>query len=303
MRDPVKGQTVIDRKLGTFFPNVAYSKKFGVSVFFVAYAKRISRPSYNDLASFVVYTSPNSIESGNPFLLPTVTHNLKLGYSYKGYAFSVLLSRDEHPIAGYQLAISPDGDLIDVRPENLVYQNNLMLEAILPFKVTDWWSMNYNFSAGWRHFKEDFTLLPAEKSYFGCSVNASQQFRLPAAFMMELSGWYNGPSYNGTKKVDGFGAVNGGIKKELPNNGGTLQLSVQDIFRTMHVASRYGTLTTEAFDVKSHVVFTAESGKAQIFKLTYSRSFGGGGAGDRRGGGAGGRRGGGAADERERVRK
>ena len=122
-----------------------------------------------------------------------------------------------------------------------------------------------------------------------------EQFKLPKDFMLELSAWYNGPSYVGTKKTDGFGAVNAGIKKDFPNNGGTLQLSVADIFKTVNITSRYGTLTREAFDVKSHVVFTAESGKAQIFKLTYSKSFGGGSSRNRRSSGS--------DDERDRVRK
>ena len=68
--------------------------------------------------------------------------------------------------------------------------------------------------------------------------------------------------------------MNAGIKKELRNNGGTFQLSVQDVFRTLNFTSYYGTLTEEAFSVKSHVVYSAESAKSQIIKLTYSRSFG-----------------------------
>jgi hypothetical protein len=218
-----------------------------------------------------------------------------VGYNYRNYAFSVLLSRDDHPIAGYQLSVSPDGDLIDLRPENLVYQNNITFQTNLPFKINNWWNMNYSFAGGWRQFKLDFTEQPAEKTYFGYSANFSQSFRLPKEFMLEISGWYNGPAYNGTKKADGFGALNAGVKKELKNNAGTLQLTVQDIFRTVNITSRYGTLTKEAFDVKSHVVFTAESGKAQIIKLTYSRSFGGGNMKRQRDNGS--------QDERERVRK
>lgn len=298
MVDLIKGWEVVGRKLGSLFPNLFFSKKFNErSEIIFSYTKRISRPSYNDLASFVVYTSPNSVESGNPFLKPTITHNLKVGYNYRNYAFSVLLSRDDRPIAGYQLSVSPDGDLIDLRPENLVYQNNITFQTYLPFKINSWWNMNYSFAGGWRQFKLDFTGQPVEKTYFGYSANFSQSFRLPKEFMLEFSGWYNGPVYNGTKKADGFGALNAGLKKELKNNAGTLQLTIQDIFKTVNITSRYGTLTKEAFDVKSHVVFTAESGKAQIIRLTYTRSFGGSKGGAGRAGNAG------SKDEQERIRK
>ena len=201
MVDPDKQQVVADRRLGVLFPDLFLSKKLNDhSDLYLSWTKRISRPSYNDLASFVTYASPNSVESGNPLLRPTITNNWKVGYNIHGYSFSVLLSRDDYPIAGYQLTVSPGGDLIDLSPQNLVYQNNLTFQASLPWKVSNCWNMNYGFVGGWRQFKEDYTVQPAGKTYFGYSVNFSESFKLPRNFSLELSGWYNASSYDGTKK-------------------------------------------------------------------------------------------------------
>lgn len=298
MDDPGKKQPITHRKLGKLFPSVFFSWKLNEnSDLQFSYTQRISRPSYNDLASFVVYTSPNSIESGNPLLKPTITNNLKAGYNYRGYIFSVLFSRDDHPIARYQVTKSPEGDLVNLSPQNLIYQHNLTFQTSLPWKVNDWWNMSYSFAGGWRQFKEDFTVTPAKKTYFGFSANFSESFKFPRNFSLEISGWYNGSSYNGTKKVDGFGALNAGIKKELKNNGGTFQLSVPDIFRTVSVTSYYGTLAEEAFDIKSHVVFRTESARSPVIKLTYSRSFGNSTIKSQRKQDAG------SNEERERIKK
>lgn len=65
-----------------------------------------------------------------------------------------------------------------------------------------------------------------------------------------------------------------GIKKELKNNRGTVQATVSDLLRTMHINSYYGAVTEEAFSVKNHVHFSTESSRMPVIKVTYSKSFG-----------------------------
>jgi len=295
MDNPEKQQLITERKLGKLFPAIFLSRKTGErSELQLSYTTRISRPSYNDLASYVIYTGPTSIETGNPLLKPTITNNLKLGYVYRGYSFSVQLSRDDHPIVRYQIATSADGVLMASTPENLVYQNSLLLQASLPIKITDWWSMNYTLTGGWRSYRENFTPEPLDKTWFGYSGNFSESFRLPRSFFLEVSGWYNSRIYDGSKKVDGFGALNAGIKKELKNNGGSLQLYMTDILRTTTIVNYYGTLTNEAFSLKSRVPFRPESSRSQVIRISYSRSIGGGSQGKRKIG---------SQEERDRVRE
>ena len=113
MDDPKSGQSLVDRKLGVLFPSILFSKKLNEnSELQLSYTKRISRPSYNDLASYVGYSDPTAVYTGNPFLKPTITNNIKLGYIYHDYSFSLLFSRDDHPITRYQLGQGPSKDLL-----------------------------------------------------------------------------------------------------------------------------------------------------------------------------------------------
>jgi len=271
------GAGIVHRKLSSFFPSVFFSKKIADnSELQLSYTKRISRPSYKDLASYVGYSDPTAVYTGNPFLQPTITNNLKLGYNYKNYSFSLLFSRDDNAIARYQLTESPARDILYISPQNLDWQNNITLQTSLPFTINSWWSMNYSFAGGLRQYKVGYTKNTFEKNWFGYSLNFSQAFKLPKNFSAEISGWYNNSTYNGTQMVEGFGILNAGIKKKLKKNGGSFQLTVSDILKDQRYKVHYGTLTEEAFSIKSYVSVNTESTMFPIIKLTYSRSFGGG---------------------------
>jgi hypothetical protein len=275
MKDQQSGKITVDRSFGAIFPNLLFSRKLaGSSEMQLSYTKRISRPTYNDLASFVGYIDPVALFTGNPYLLPTITHNVKLGYVHKQFSLSILMSRDEHPIVGTQLTESPNGDLMYVSPQNMRYRNSVTLQANFPWKVTGWWNMNYSLVGGWKQFREDYTRQSLVKPYWGYSVNFTQNFLLPRGFTAELSGWYNAPAYEGTILVERLWALNAGVKKELKNNGGVLQLSMSDIFRAMQVRIKFGTVTREAFSTVSDAAINTESRTFPIVRLSYSRSFG-----------------------------
>jgi iron complex outermembrane receptor protein len=263
------------RSFGVWFPNIIVSSKLDNSAEWVfSYAKRISRPSYSDLASYITYNGPSSVNTGNPQLLPTITHNLKLGYTHHGYTFAALWSRDNNPIARYQIVYTADKKQMAVSPQNMIYQNNLIFQANLPIPLTSWWTTNYNMNGGWHRFELDYTPKAIDKKYFSYNMTTSQLFKLPGRYAIEISGYYNSAFYNGSKKVDGYGAINAGVKKVFKNNNGSLQLSVSDLLRSTVVRSYFGALTTEAFDLKSQVDFHPESSQYRIFKLTYSKTFG-----------------------------
>jgi hypothetical protein len=292
-----KGVGDIDRRLGTLFPNISFSRKTaGRSELQLSFTRRIGRPTYNDLASFVGYIDPIAIFTGNPLLRPTITSNIKVGYNIGDFTFSILASRDDHPISGGQLTESPAHDVMYVSPQNLVYRNSLTFQATLPWKVNDWWSMSYSLTGGWRKFKETYTPMPAEKSYYSYSVNFSQNFKLPGNFSAELSGWWNSPTWWGTVRAEGFGTIDAGAKKELKHNAGTLQLSAADVFRIMQIRMHYGALTREAFATDSRIQYNPESRIFPILRLTYTRSFGTQGKTQRKAGAS-------SQDEQDRIRK
>lgn len=273
MTDTRTDATVVDRKQGFLFPNVSLSKRMtNQSDLFLSYSRRISRPTYQDLASFVRYSDPSAVYTGNPLLKPGLADNMKLGYSRTGYSLNLLLSRDQHPIVRYQLTEGPLRNLLYVGPQNLAWQKSAMLQFTASQKITDSWSMTYDLSGGVRGFRATHTRIPVEKTYFFYSFNTTQTWKLPRKMTAELSAWLNSTSYNGTIRVGPMGGANLGFKKELP--GSSLQLTVTDLLRNLHIDTYYGTVIEEAFSIRNHVSIDTESRMFPIVKLTWSRSFG-----------------------------
>jgi len=273
IKDEVSGQRIVNRAGGKLFPNIFFSHKINDrEELQVSYTERISRPAYNDLASFIIYDGPTSSNAGNPLLRATTSSNIKVGYVRKGYSVALVHTRENSPIVRYQITAGSSGNIVS--PQNLLYLRSSTLEALVPVRVNQWWQMQFTLSGGFRHFKENYTELPAEKTYFAYTLNGTQTFHLPQGYGIELSGYFNSLYYNGTRKTNGYGALNMGFKKELRNDHGTLQLSISDVFSSLRVTSYFGMLTKEAFSLKSRVLGIGESGRSPVIKLSYVRSFG-----------------------------
>ena len=82
---------------GDWFPSVALSAMFGKVGLQLGYSADIRRPSYNQLRSNINYDNRYTYEGGNPFLVPTKSHNVNFAASYKWLMFS----------AGYSHIIDP----------------------------------------------------------------------------------------------------------------------------------------------------------------------------------------------------
>ncbi|SDL51666.1 Outer membrane receptor proteins, mostly Fe transport [Catalinimonas alkaloidigena] len=263
------------RRQHNLFPSLLLSHQLAdASRLNLSYTKRISRPTYNDLASYLVYTDPVSVFTGNPLLRPVITHALTLGVQVRGYAVSLGYSYDDRPIAQYQMTRNAEGTLMYVSPQNLAYQHNLTLQATLPLQLTPWWSATHTLIGSGRQFQLAHTEQPAQKIYGTFSFNGSHTFLLPARFALELSGWYHAAQYNGSVRVDGMGQMNAGLKKELGERGGTLQLTVTDLFKTLRITSYFGRVTEEVFSLQSEVYSRTESSLSRIFRLSYAYTFG-----------------------------
>ncbi|AUP80935.1 TonB-dependent receptor domain-containing protein [Flavivirga eckloniae] len=264
----------LNRSFGKLFPSLFITHSFSdVTALNFAYNKRITRPNYSDLASFLIYNSPTSVFSGNPQLLPALSDNISISYSNKSFSISLLASNEKNPIARFQVTRNSQSNVAVIAPVNLEYQRNIDIQANIPIRFTHWWSMNFNGTFGVREFKLLHTDEKITHDYFHYNFNGSQTIKLPENFSLELSGWYTSRHFNGSTKANGFGVLNMGIKKEFKNRS-SLQFSITDIFETFDIHSTVGSLTREAFGDKFKVKYSPESGFSSIFRISYSYPFG-----------------------------
>ena len=258
---------VVDREYGDFFPTVFLSRKINDNnLLQFSYGRRITRPTYNDLAPFVLFTDPYTYTAGNAGLLPTYTHSVRTDYSYKNFIFSFQYSHDNNVIFWFQPEYNPETNVMVMRTDNVDRRETVSTTITLPFQVTDWWEMQNNLSGNWQRIatKREEGMYTRDQN--GFQVNTTQTFRLPKEFTIELSGFYISPRINGYFNWLARGFVNLGIQKEF-NNDGALRFAVNDIFETSQF--RWDSENETDFSFHGNIKF-----EKRIFTITYTQKFG-----------------------------
>ncbi len=264
----------LDRKFGKLFPSIFLTKTISDTTSWnIAFTKRITRPNYIDLASYLRYNSPTSVFTGNPQLLPAITNALNITYNYKSLSFSLIGTLEDNPIAYFQVTEDRRSDLAIISPQNLKYQNSLDLQINIPWRISNWWNINWNSTFGYRAYKLLHTPIETTNNYFHYNFNVNQTFNITDKLSLQLSGWYTSNHYNGSYKVDGFGSLNTGIKKSF-KNGSSLQFTITDLLKSIDIKSSIGSLTREAYNNVFNVSYRPESARSSIFRLSYTYSFG-----------------------------
>ncbi|MEM9328501.1 MAG: TonB-dependent receptor [Bacteroidota bacterium] len=263
-----------DSHFGKFFPSVFLSRTLSEhGSWQMAYNRRITRPGFGDLTTFLRYNGPFSVFTGTPSLRPAISDHFKVSYSLRDKNFALLYSYEANPIARYQVVTNKAGDLNLITPQNLAYIASYGVQSHVPVDLAPWWTLTLGGTFHWRRFEVVHTVAPKKKSYLTANLYGSQEFTLPQNIQIELSGFFNAAHYNGSVKNSHFGMLNAGVKKELGHHS-SLQFTVTDLLKTMKIRFIYGELTQEAWDSNTSGTYHAESANNRIFKLTYFKRFG-----------------------------
>lgn len=260
---------IVDRQYGNFFPSAFLSRNFNDKHSAnLSYSRRISRPTFNDMAPFVIFMDPYTFFSGNAALQPSISNNVKLDYRFGSTLFSMQYTVEDSAIAQFQSRVIEGTNQQLIAAENLKNRKTLAFTLALPIQVAEWWRMQNNLIGTWQ----------AVNVYFdGALVNIQNKnlqmvwinsFTLPKDFSAELMGFYQ------TKALFGSGiflpvyGINVGIQKKFPGNGGTLRFGVDDVLNSF-LWRIQNNLPEHNLVSNFEVDFSQRT-----FKLSYSRNFG-----------------------------
>lgn len=266
----ITNEPIVERRYGNLFPSVFLSRDLTKkSSMQVSYSRRITRPTYDNLAPFVYFIDPNTFLSGNTSLRPTLTDAFQATYRFReSYLFTLGYSYDKTPISAWQIHLDPATNKQYARAENLKNSQNYSLNLSLPLTLTNWWQIQGNIMGAWLNNVGlyDGRELSVQGG-FG-TVNLSQTFKLPKNFSAELSGFYQTRSLSGIAYAKPFGALNAGLQKKLNKEKGVLRVSIDDIFWTM----RFSMLTDQP-SLNLYSNFNLRFSDPRVVRLTYSRNF------------------------------
>lgn len=116
---------------GNWFPSLALSLPIGKTQMQLTYASDIYRPSYNELRSGVQYDNQYTYESGNPFLVPSITRNLTYGFSWSWLNLLLIYSHISNEICYMTQTYQNNPMKSLARPENINNYNSFQTKLTL----------------------------------------------------------------------------------------------------------------------------------------------------------------------------
>jgi outer membrane receptor protein involved in Fe transport len=260
---------IIDRNYGIFFPSIYLKRKISERVdLYLNYSKRITRPTYNDLAPFVYIFDPNTFFGGNTALMPAVIDGYEMNVKYKKAIISFNFSNSKNDIAIYQPEIDLNTQRQTLRSQNLNYMKVLSLNFSAPWVATEWWDIQTNVTGLNQTFQTSHLESNEVINVKNLILNITNNIVFPRKFSLEVNGIYQSRMTWGMYSFNPWGMVNIGIQKVLNKNLGTLRVGIDDLFYTniLHFTSfipKYNLTSQMDYDI--HV---------QTIRFNYTKNFG-----------------------------
>ncbi|WP_162793757.1 outer membrane beta-barrel protein [Runella rosea] len=260
---------IVDRKYGRLFPSLFlthdYNKNKTLSF---SYSRRITRPTFKDLAPFTFFIDPNTFLSGNAALQPAISDNLKADYRFKSTLFSLQYSYTSSPIAGFQARLKPGSNKLYYVAEN---QKNLQTYSLTigqPYSPVKWWTTYTNLAGV-------FSVVNAYNNGYLVTVKFPnvtlynvQTFSLTKKVTLEVSGYYNSGGLWGISKMKAFGELNVGLQKRMGKDGGKLSIGYDNIFNSSIYRINLNLPEQQQY-FETRLQFTQPK-----FKISWSQNFG-----------------------------
>jgi outer membrane receptor protein involved in Fe transport len=222
----------------SLFPTSYFSYKLNDNnTLSLSYGRRINRPGYQDLNPFQFQLDRYTYQQGNPDLQPQFSHNIELGYNYKGdlnitanytdvkdIINDVLITKEEN---GYYYTYQTK--------ENIASNENIGLSVNYGKQLNKWWNINLFANVYNNHYTGEIDTEHIDVRLTAASFNINNQFSFNKGWKAELTGFYNTEdlvSSNILAKPMGMFSL-GGSKTVLKNKG-TVKVNVRDPFYLMH---------------------------------------------------------------------
>ena len=263
---------VVDRVFGELFPTAYISHKFNDSLGVnFSYSRRITRPTFNDMAPFVIFIDPNTFFAGNPAVQPAISNSVKFDFNFLSTILSAQYSVEDGTISKFQTTFDEVNERLIFGAANLDQTKVFSLILGLPITITNWWKMQNNFiylNTNVTNTTEEI-LVTLEQNTF--NINSTQAFTLPKNISAEINVNYNSPSIISgfsTGVLDAFYSINLGVQKKFKGKGGTLGFKINDLLDSVD-----WNFKTELPDQNLNIINSVDFFN-RTFMITYSRNFG-----------------------------
>ena len=225
---PLDGQ---NRSYDQWFPNVSFGTRVKGVDLQLAYTAKTQRQTYRQLSSNVYYANRLSLQTGNPLLKPTVTHDVSLTASWRIVQLmaSYKMNRDAVVYWTERSKYDPKVSLITFR--NLDRQSALTVFATVTPTIGPWTpQLSVGLVKQWADVDVDNETIRYNDPMLQASL--SNSLRLPAGLLLTVDLRYQGTGdYENVHLTEKSFSVNAGLTRSFFNDRLRVELKGWDIFR------------------------------------------------------------------------
>lgn len=264
----IKEGEVVNRQFGVFFPSIFYSRSLNDNQSInLSYSKRITRPTFNDMAPFAIFLDPNTFFFGNASLQPAITNNVKVDYRYKSYLISVQYSKEDSTIARFQDRIDVENNQQLFEPTNLSNTTTYSGSLSIPIYIGNRYTIQNNLIVLYTASNSFYNDTPINLTNTSYNLNSTHSISLNDNHSFELNGFYNSAAIFGRSVINPIYGINLGVQKKF-SNGSALRFNIRDILNSIEFSG--GTdIPSEGFVTDGTFDFSNRT-----FSLSYSYNFG-----------------------------
>ncbi len=222
----------VNRNYGYLFPAFLLKRNLGkCEDIELSYSRRITRPTYNDMAPFVFFWGPNAFSSGNISILPAIADAVKVVYHLQQWISSIQFNHSKNEICFLQPELDSQSNHLIYRSQNLRYLNTIGLTNTWSSAVTPWWDIQANVTVQYQGSKTTAETKNTAIHLYSYNGNVVNVLKLPASLTAEISALYQSRVLVGISEYLPSWSLNAGVQKKLSAKT-TLRLAMDDIFNT-----------------------------------------------------------------------
>lgn len=260
---------VVDLHYGKLFPTLYISQKLNKNnTAQLSYSRRIDRPTFNELAPFIIFMTPETFVSGNENLLPALSNILKTEYQYKRIVFSITLTDTKNSIARFQPKYSSDQSKQYFISRNFDSAKTASGVFAFPLKITDWWSMQNNFNWIIQKLATNYDGTAVSLKQSNYRLNSIQRLTLTKRISAEISGYYQSKSLMGLYVMKPFGRLDIGMQVKFKNENSKLNFNLSDAFKTSIFRS---SANVPELNIYTKWLLDFEP---RVFRVSFTQNFG-----------------------------
>ena len=235
------------------FPSVTLGFPLKDAQMQLSYSSDISRPAYWDLRSSTTYVNRYMYSKGNPFLMPSITHNIALNASYKWVNLYLGYSHIKDAITSQTIAYSEDDPTIGVLTSLNVPTYDRFLASVNFSPTVGWWRPQIGLGLRKQWYEGE---TPQGKERFNKpmgSITFNNNFKLPKGFLLDLNGnWTTkGHSENIYVEKDMID-LSASLYKSFLKDNLTIQLRANNLLESKQVVTAYSGIRVMHNALASH---------------------------------------------------